>query len=108
MVGSSVCAHRAKQRMADSRSACQRGDAPGRCGREGQGVRDGHRVWRVAGLHVVGEPGQDVFGMIEFVSQAAAHPQIVGDHLLQPSHATPPPVGHGRASPASLRWSVLA
>ena len=78
------------------------------CGREGQAVRDGHRVWRVAGLHVVGEPGQDVFGMIEFVSQAAAHTQIVGDHLLQPSHATSPAVGHGRASPASLRWSVLA
>jgi len=29
MVGSIVCAHRAKHRMADSRSACQRGDAPG-------------------------------------------------------------------------------
>jgi hypothetical protein len=33
-------------------------------------VRDGHRVRRVAGLQVIGEPGQDVFGMIEFVGSS--------------------------------------
>lgn len=41
--------------------------------------------------------------MIEFVSQAAAYTQIVGDHRLQPAHARSPAVGHGRTSADNLR-----
>ena len=78
------------------------------CGRERKGMRDGHRLRPVRGLHVVHEPGQNVFGLIEFESQAATYSQIVRDHLLEPAHAVPPAVGHGRANPASRFWSVLA